>query len=130
MTAATTTPPAPPPEPQLRPFADVLRSLKGGLPEELAAALHDLVHKVTTTGGPGKLVLTLTVKPAGKGIDGAVTVGHEVALKAPQLRRPESICFIDPQGNLTRNNPTQPELPLRLADAPSGGSLKEAPSRA
>lgn len=103
-----------PEEPQVKPFAAFLQETAAGRThDELSQGLHDLIEAVKDTGKAGKLQLTISVKPAAKNNRDAVNVTDMVVIKAPTGERPESFFFIDTAGNLTRENPRQPQLPLR-----------------
>jgi hypothetical protein len=96
---------------QHKPFAAVLQEIgKGAAHARLSEALSDLVRAVTDTEKKGTLTLTITVEPT-KGMD-TLTVAANCTVKLPQEQQ-ASIFFADPVGNLTRNDPHQPELPLR-----------------
>lgn len=96
---------------QVRPFADFLLDHRQGRTHtDLSEALVELVEAVQETGKKGSLSLTLTVKPEGSR---QVLVTDKVAVKAPEGERDASFFFIDDDANLTRDNPTQPHLPLR-----------------
>ena len=56
------------------------------------------------TGKPGTLTLNIRIIPT-KGDH--VGVIDSVTVKAPQPDRPESLWFVDHDGNLTRNDPNQ-----------------------
>lgn len=109
----------PPDDTVVRPFADFLREQsKGALHEELSVGLHDLVEAVTATGRAGSITLTLKIKPATKGNTDSLLVAENVTVKAPTPDRGESIFFVDDNGNLSRRNPSQPELPLAVVSEP------------
>jgi hypothetical protein len=82
---------------------------KGRTVTELGEMLQVLAAAVENTGKSGTLTLKFTMKPAGTNSD-AVTVTDEVLLKAPRLKRPESIFFLDADHNLVRNHPNQNSL--------------------
>jgi hypothetical protein len=102
----------------VRPFAAVLQDLNGGATvARLSAELHDLVEAVTATGKAGTLTLTLKVAPVAKRNTDALNVTAAVAAKRPQEDAPTTVFFVD-GGSLVRNNPAQPQLPLREVPAP------------
>lgn len=102
------------PERQIRPFADVLQELnQGSTHEELSVSLNELVQAVGLLGKPGTLTFTIKVKSAGRAGSGTVMIADEVKLKIPEGDRPDSVFFVDRQGNLTRHPPGQERLPLR-----------------
>lgn len=95
--------------PPVRPFHEVLREVgEGHLNSELSDQLYDLLHKVQATGKPGALSLTLNVKLAGAG---RVEITPAVKTKLPEFDRPKTSFFIDKQGNASRRDPNQPEIP-------------------
>lgn len=104
----------------IRPFAEVLTQLAGGRTHtDLSSALNDLVQAVLDTGKPGQLQLTLKIRPVSKHATDAVNVTDLIAVKTPAPERPDSLFFVDHESNLTRHNPTQPELPLREVPTPA-----------
>lgn len=118
----------------VRPFADFLREHLRRAPEEpygelhddLSAALHKLTEAVQGVRKKGALTLTITVEPAGR-VEHAVTVTGKVALKLPEPDPEEALWFIGRDGNLTRRNPQQPELPGLRTVAPNA-TPKEVPA--
>lgn len=93
-------------EPHIRPFADFLRELrKGAVHEEISAALHELIERVQTTGKAGAISLTIkaSIQPRTEMLKLADSVGK----KFPTLERPESLWFVDAEGNPSRTDPTQ-----------------------
>lgn len=101
-----------------RPFIDTLRDLEAGhLLDELTATQHNLVDAIRLTGKQGELIIKLVYKPDGAG---QMTVKADVKAKEPQLSRGTSLFFLTPEGNLTRKDPRQQDLPLRsVADEPA-----------
>jgi hypothetical protein len=96
-----------------RPFTVTIGEIrKGALANELTEQLAALVAGVMTIGKPGKLTLSLRIKPAAKSAD-MVLVEDEVTLSAPRPDRPQSLFFATDDGGLARHNPNQPELPFR-----------------
>lgn len=97
----------------IRPFPDVLQEhRKGRLVAELGEQLNALVEAVTTIGKGGTLTLKLNVKPATKASD-MVLVTDEIKVDLPKPDAEASLFYVDGDANLTRHNPTQPDLPLR-----------------
>lgn len=114
---------------QVRPFADWLQDQRSGaLTIELADGLNDLVEAVALHGKAGTLTLVVKVAPAGKN-GHTVVVTDDVKVKAPEAERGESIFFVDPDCNLTREIPGQERLPLR--EVPSDPApLRHVPKEA
>jgi hypothetical protein len=105
---------------RVRPFADFLQELDdGAVHAEMSSSLRDLIEAVNTTGKTGTLTLTIKAKPAGRNAFGNLIVTHEVKVKEPDNDRPESVWFVTPDGNLSRDNPAQQRLPLREVRKPT-----------
>ena len=98
----------------IRPFAEwLLEHTEGELHAELSEALNVLVQQVNRTGRKGALLLTVHVLPAGD----MVAVKAEVTNKLPKVDAPVKSYFVDEEGNLSRSNPQQLEIPnLRVAN--------------
>lgn len=106
-----------------RPFADVVRELAGGtVYEDLTTQLGEVVTAVLDTGKVGELSLKLSIKPNG---EGSVRVLSDIKQKVPAPTRGETLFFATTTGSLIRNDPRQPELPLREVKAETT-PLKEA----
>ena len=106
-------------------FLDTLRELRGGMTlEELSAQLQSLVAAVQDTGKKGALVFTLNLKPASAGSTAQLIVSDDIKAKVPILDRGSDVFFAVKGGRLTRDNPNQRSLNLKIvSDAPS--QLKE-----
>lgn len=99
-----------------KPFGAWLQEQRGsGLHGELSDALADVARAVSEHGKAGSLTLTVKLKPSK--IDGAVEVEDDIKVKVPQADRGAALFFVDGDGNLSRRDPRQPELPLRDAAA-------------
>ncbi len=106
-------------ETHIRPFAEFLQQQRrGALHGEISEQLHDLLQSVKETGKAGSLTLQIKVKPAAKGNAEQVLISDLTVAKKPQTERPESIFFLDNEGNLSRSDPRQIELPLREVNRP------------
>lgn len=113
-------------EQHAKPFADFLTQQKRAH-QEATEGLHEVIAAVAETGKAGSVTITLKVEPDKKA-DGIFRVTDAVKLVIPKHDRATSIYFRDSTGNLTRNNPNQPELEgLRdVSDTPAPITLKEA----
>lgn len=89
--------------------ATLLNLAKGKTHAELSTQLAELVTAVTTTLKPGKLTLTLQVKPQ-HGVEGAVLVTAAVASTKPKFEAPASIFYATDEGRLVRDDPNQASL--------------------
>lgn len=95
-----------------RPFAAWLQEQRGGLTHaELGDALAEVVAAVVEHGKVGTLTYTVKIKPSGDGV--SVFVTDTITRKAPEGDRSAALFFADEDGNLTRKDPRQQELPLR-----------------
>lgn len=105
-----------PDERQIRPAAAVFQEIGGGsLHTRISEQLAELTAAVTDTGKKGTLTVTLTVAPIKPGHTSTLVVSGKSVLKAPEGddQSPSSVFFPDAAGNLTREDPSQPSLPLR-----------------
>jgi hypothetical protein len=99
------------------PFNQVLLDIRqGSLHAELSEHLQELVATVAEREKPGTLTLTLKVSPAGRKTQ-QYEIADDVTVRPPKPERGSSLFFaLD--GNLSRSDPRQPELPLREVPAP------------
>lgn len=98
----------------IRPFLDTLRELRGGQTlDELAVKLHEAVAAVQEHGKAAELKLILTIKPfSTRGLaEAPILVEDEIALKLPKGEREFTVFFATPEGNLSRHQQRQPDLP-------------------
>ena len=97
-----------------RPFIDTLRDIEaGGLLDELSETQHSLIDAIRLTGKGGELTIKLAYKPDG---NGQMTIKADVKTKEPALSRGTSLFFLTPEGNLTRRDPRQQDLPFRTVN--------------
>lgn len=111
-----------------KPFFDQVRQLrKGQFLVDCGEALREVKQYVDETRKPGKLVIELTVKPAGKG-QGVYVLADKVEAKLPKRTQGETIMFGTPEDNFVCDNPDQGALPLREVPAPgtTSANLKQA----
>lgn len=98
----------------VRPFATTLNEVdEGRAHTRVSDQFADLIAAVRETGRPGTLVLTVKVAPVTKGNADAFMVSAAAVVKAPKQDVPASIFFPTRDGNLSRNDARQPQLPLR-----------------
>jgi hypothetical protein len=103
----------------VKPFSATLQEIGGGtLAADLAEQLQELTNAVVATGKKGTLTLQLTVAPLKPGNVRNLVVTGATSLKAPKddAATPSSVFFTDDAGNLTRDDPNQPTLPIRGLD--------------
>ena len=95
-----------------RPIMDLIREHRSGAThDELSDALRDLVAKVSDEGKGGKLTITISVKPIGKGDGLEVGIEHKLAL--PKETPGTAIFFATPDNALVRQDPRQQTMELR-----------------
>lgn len=103
-----------------RPIADVLRDLAAGQTyEAINTRLAEVVDAVMETGKVGELTIRLKFKPNG---ESSIIVTDEIKSKAPERTRGETLFFTTTGGGLMRQDPRQPDLPLRVV--PDAQSVK------
>lgn len=109
-------------------FLDTLREIRRGVSlEELSDQLTAFVASVRETGRPGKLVYTLTVKPASKGDTNTLMLLDAIKTSCPALERATTVFYANSNNQLQRNDPRQPELEgLRVLDHPTRGKDQAA----
>lgn len=83
---------------------------RGALNDEATLALADVVQTVADIGKAGKLVIEITVKPAGSS-KRSVAIGGKVVEKMPTPEPELSVFFIGEGGSLHRDDPFQRLLP-------------------
>jgi hypothetical protein len=93
--------------PFLRFIADLRR---GEALIECDAALEEMMRAVHEHRKPGKITLSITVKPATK-IPGAVFITDKIAVVSPSGEQMETLLYTTPAGALSRRDPRQPDLP-------------------
>lgn len=99
---------------QVKPFATALREIAGGAAADRASwLLQELVAAVAETGKKGTLTVQITVAPYKTG--NTLDVTAKVTSKPPEDTDAEvsGIFYADAEGNLRRDDPNQPQLPLR-----------------
>lgn len=97
---------------QRKPFAAFMQEHRGGgLHAELSDQLAELVLATREIGKKGSITIKLDVAPNADGQ--TVTIVDTVTLKKPEAPHPAGIWYSDEEGNLSRRNPMQQELPIR-----------------
>lgn len=83
----------------------------GSTHDEISDKIRDLVAAVTDEGKAGKLTITISIKPMGKG-DG-LEVAVEAKASPPKQTAGVSIFFASPDNALVRQDPRQQTMELR-----------------
>lgn len=107
-----------PDEKTVKPFAATLQEIGNGrLAQDLAEKLAELTSAVQDTAKKGTISLTISVAPIKKGNADTLLVSGTIKLTAPKGEEPSSVFFPTADGNLVRDDPNQPALPLRGLDS-------------
>lgn len=92
---------------------------------ELAQAFHDATVSVRDFNKPAKVTLEITFEPM-KGLDqglkeAPILAIAEVTTKLPKAPLPQTLFYVDDDGNPTRSTPErQPDLGLTVASTQKG----------
>jgi hypothetical protein len=121
------------PDEGARSFARLVATLSDGDCErETSLALQKLVGAIRLeskrTNRKVKAAINLAISLEYKG--DAVTVGYTLKVKEPTPERGESMFFVTPGGNLTREVPKQENLPFRVVDNTEKPETRDAPAGA
>lgn len=102
-------------------FVDVLmRQGRGATNQELSDNLREITKRVSDTGKPGTLTLTLTIRSIKK--TGQILIEDKIKTKLPEYDRPAGIAFADDDGNLLREDPNQMSLFEEITEVEDGGN--------
>lgn len=94
-----------------KPLTDLLREVEDGeFVDDITRKVYEIIHAVRETRKPGKLSISLTFTPSGRGL---VAIDGDFTEKLPKHARPSTTFFVTPEGTLLRDDPNQPRLPLR-----------------
>ena len=97
-----------------KPFTDVIGEVEDGqLLRDLTEASYRVATAALETRKEGTITLTLKYTPTGRG---SVQIDANVVEKVPKHTRPSTTFFVGEDGELMRNDPNQPKLPLRSVD--------------
>ncbi len=105
-----------------KPFTDLLGEVESGaLLQELTEATYDIICAVMETRKAGKLKLTMSFAPTGKG---TVNIACDYDAVEPEHDRPTSTFFVGRDYSLHRHDPDQPRLPLRDVSEPTNAPIE------
>jgi len=112
-------------------FFDTLKDIRdGAVLGEAQAAMRELVEAVLASNKPGKLQLTITVKPTSKGQnDRTLLVTDDLKLITPRAERGTTVFFATDTAELSRRDPRQPRLPTMQA-VPNNNNTTTTPADA
>lgn len=88
---------------------------KGKFAIEAAEKLAAVIKACRATGKKGKLVITLTIRPTAT----EMMLSDNVKPVCPEADAAASVFYDDEDGNLSRTDPNQEELPLNTVDMKS-----------
>lgn len=95
-------------ERRTRPFADVFNSLRRGKTHrEAGNMLQELVSEVQATGRQGSMTVKLKVS---RNKSGMIEIDDTLTTVLPKPERDSSLYFADDDGNLSKDDPRQPEI--------------------
>ena len=104
---------------KIRPAQATLNDLNSGQTMvALAEAIHEAISAVKQHGKPAIVSLDITVatmKDQHTFVNPPVVISGEVSSKLPKAPPPLTLFFVDEDGNPTRNQTREPELPLSIA---------------
>lgn len=97
-----------------KPFLGLLGEMENGrLARDLDGHLNKLVAAVRETRKKGKIKLVLEIAPTGKM---TVIAEADIDVTLPEHDRPATTFFTMEDGSLSRKDPDQEDLPLRVVD--------------
>lgn len=106
-----------------RPAQAVMADIRqGNLMTELAQAFHDAAEAVKEYDKPAKITVTFVIaafKGDHKLVQPPMVVTGEVETKLPKDKLEATVLFMDEDGNLSRTQVREPELPLSVARLPN-----------
>lgn len=109
--------------PLISSFGVLLSELDGGdVQSEASEKLAELVQRVSQEFKGGSLTLKINVKPGGA--KRALALTATVTAKMPEAEKEATLLFATEDGLLTKQNPDQKELPLRVIDQPDRSAPK------
>lgn len=107
-----------------RQFTDVLAGMNAGRTvDNLTEKLAEVTNAVLQTGKKGTLTLKIEVS---KNSEHSVSLNENVDIKVPELSRGTAVYFKNNNGDLMRDDPRQPRLPLRRVGEDTNAADHEA----
>lgn len=102
-------------------FVDLLATLRRGtLLEDCSEELNALVAQVLETEKPGELTLKLRLTPQ-KNDASVIVIRDSLTVKAPKAEVADTIAYVGADGEISRRDPRQPELPA-LVEQPAAAT--------
>ena len=107
----------------IRQFTEFLVQHRGGRTHaDLTQGMNELLEAVQATGKAGSITLTVKVKPEGGRL---IKVSDEVNVKIPKADRDPALFYVTDDNELSRDNPDQPKLPLKMVNDTPSSKAKE-----
>ncbi len=101
-----------------KPFTDIIGEVEDGqLLRDLTDASYRMAAAVMETRKEGSITITLKYAPTGRE---SVQIDAKVDEKIPKHTRASTTFFVGSDGELMRNDPNQPKLPLRSVNDERG----------
>lgn len=85
---------------------------KGRMANEASDKLSAVVKACRETGKKGSLTIKLSIRPTAS----EMMVSDEIVEKLPRPDNAASVFYDDQEGNLSRTDPNQNELPLNVSE--------------
>jgi hypothetical protein len=106
---------------QVKPAQATLNALGDGhVMAELAQAIHEAIGAVNAQNKAATVILTVTIAPMkkqGRLVDAPLLMSGEVSTKLPKPDPAQTLFYLDDDGNPTRTQTRQPDLPLSISPA-------------
>lgn len=83
---------------------------KGAFAESFQTELRHLVDAVRDTGKKGSITVTLTIEPAGKGEEVALSIADKITVKLPSPQTGTTLMYATADGDLSRRDPRQHDV--------------------
>jgi hypothetical protein len=101
-----------------KPFFEMLGALHGGRMEsDLGDDLVKLIAAVKGTGKTAEITIKLKIKPPKNGSISYLTIEDVIHTKIPKLDRGDTVFFPTADNGLSRQDPSQAELPLSSSES-------------
>jgi hypothetical protein len=101
-----------------KPFFETLGALRGGRMEsDLGDDLVKLIAAVKGTGKVAEITIKLRIKPPKNGSISYITIEDQINTKIPKLDRGDTVFFPTADNGLSRQDPSQAELPLSSGES-------------
>ena len=101
-----------------KPFFETMGALRGGRMEsDLGDDMVKLIAAVKATGKPAEITVKLKIKPPKNGSISYLTIEDTITTKVRKLDRGDTVFFPTADNGLSRQDPSQAELPLSSGES-------------